>query len=244
MHDLYVDIAKRLNDLGVRIEECEVAAAAKESKADHSALMLTDRVLSLALQKKNERTVETLRKFSRIPVHKRLEDFDFSFQPTIDEKQIRRLATLGFVHTRENILLIGPPGCGKSHLAISFAELCIDQGMRAYYITMSDLAMKLAEAKKAGKLKRVMASLMRPSLLVIDELGYDHLDLEASELIFKLVAARYEQKSIVVTSNFPISRWSEVFGSDALTQVIADRLIHHAEIINIKGKSYRLKDRL
>ena len=116
--------------------------------------------------------------------------------------------------------------------------------MRAYYITMSDLAIKLAEAKKAGKLKRVMASLMRPSLLVIDELGYDHLDLEASELIFKLVAARYEQKSIVVTSNFPISRWSEVFGSDALTQVIADRLIHHAEIINIKGKSYRLKDHL
>ena len=104
--------------------------------------------------------------------------------------------------------------------------------------------MKLVEAKKEGKLKRVMASLMRPSLLVIDELGYDHLDLEASELTFKLVAARYEQKSIVVTSNFPISRWSEVFGSDAFTQVIADRLIHHAEIINIKGKSYRLKNHL
>lgn len=244
MHDLYVDIAKRLNDLGVRIEECEVAAAATEIKADHSALTLTDRILSLALQKKNERTVETLRKFSRIPVHKRLEDFDFSFQPTIDEKQIKRLATLGFVHAQENVLLIGPPGCGKSHIAISLAEICIDQGLRAYYITMSDLAMKLVEAKKEGKLKRVMASLMRPSLLVIDELGYDHLDLEASELIFKLVAARYEQKSIVVTSNFPISRWSEVFGSDALTQVIADRLIHHAEIINIKGKSYRLKNHL
>ncbi len=104
--------------------------------------------------------------------------------------------------------------------------------------------MKFVEAKQVGKLIRVMASLMHPSLLVLDELGYDHLDLEASKLIFKLVAARYEQKSLMVTSNFPISRWSEVFGSDALTQVIADRLIHHAEIINIKGKSYRLKNHL
>jgi DNA replication protein DnaC len=244
MHDLYSNIAGRLNDLGVRIEESEIATAAKESEADHLALMLTERVLSLALEKKKARTVEALRKFSRIPVHKRLEDFDFSFQPSIDEKQIRRLSTLGFVHARENVLFIGPPGCGKSHLAISLAELCIDHGIRAYYITMSDLALKLVEAKKAGRLKRVMASLLRPSLLVIDELGYDHLDLEVSELIFKLVASRYEQKSIVVTSNFPISRWSEVFGSEALTQVIADRLIHHAEIINIKGKSYRLKDHL
>lgn len=105
---------------------------------------------------------------------------------------------------------------------------------------MSDLAMKLVEAKRSGKLKGMMASLLRPSLLVIDELGYDHLDMEASELIYKLVAAHYEQKSIVVTSNFPISRWTEVFGNEALTQVIAAMLIHHAEIINIKGKSYRI----
>lgn len=110
MHDLYVDITIRLNDLGVRIAECEVAVAAEESKADHAALELTDRVLSLALQKKDERTVEALCKFCRIPVRKRLEDFNFSFQPSIDEKQIRRLATLGFVHARENVLLIGPLG--------------------------------------------------------------------------------------------------------------------------------------
>ena len=244
MSDLYVGIARTLNALGVKLEEKEVADVAKQCKADGSALILTDRLLSMALDRKMERTVATLRKFSRIPVHKRLDTFDFSFQPSIDEKQIRRLATLGFIHAGGNVILIGDPGCGKSHIAISLAEECLDHGMRAYYITMSDLALKLTDAKKENRLKRVMSSLMRPDCLVLDEVGYDHLDLDASELVFKLISARYERKSIIVTSNYPISRWTEVFGSDALTQVIADRLVHHAEVIRITGKSYRLKGRI
>jgi len=244
MADLYTAIARNLNALGVKMEEKEVATVAKQCGADASSLRLTDSILGLALERQRERTVATLRKFSRIPVHKRLEDFDFSFQPSLDERQIRRLATLGFVHSGENVVLIGDPGCGKTHIAVSLAEECLDNGLRAYYITMSDLAMKLITAKRDNRLQRVMASLLRPDCLVIDEVGYDHLDLEASELVFKLISARYERKSIIVTSNYPISQWTEVFGSDALTQVIADRLVHHAEIIRITGRSYRLKDRI
>ena len=244
MSDLYAGISNTLNALGVKLEEKEVAEVAKQCKSDGSSLMLTEKLLSMALDRKRERTVATLRKFSRIPVHKRLDTFDFSFQPSIDEQQIRRLATIGFIHAGENIILIGDPGCGKSHIAISLAEECLDHGMRAYYITMSDLALKLSDAKRDNRLKRVMASLMRPGCLVIDELGYDHLDIDASELVFKLISARYERKSIIITSNYPISRWNEVFGSDALTQVIADRLVHHAEVIRITGKSYRLKGRI
>ena len=144
----------------------------------------------------------------------------------------------------ENIIFIGDPGTGKSHLAIALAELAIHEGRKAYYITMSDLIAKINTAIQTKKTEKLFRTMRIPSLIVIDEVGYQQLTQEQTEIFFAIVSNRYERASIILTSNYPLSLWDTIFSSKALTGVIVDRLLHHGHVVKIRGRSYRLKDRI
>ena len=242
--DMYENIAEMAGELKLPATAAEIALLAKESKADKASVEFAGKVFNLIITNKTTRNIETLQKFSRIPVHKTLDDFNFAYQPSIDEKRIRNLATLGFIHNKENVIFIGDPGTGKSHLSIALAELCINAGLKAYYLTMRELVDKINVAIKEGTTAKFMKVMSKPSLLVIDEVGYQKLTQEQTELFFAVVSKRYEQGSMILTSNFPLSQWGNIFSSIAMAKVIVDRLAHHASIIKISGSSYRIKDRI
>ena len=226
-----------------------------ERAAGSEELGFLESYLNLVIANKKARSIEMLQKCSKIPVIKSLKDFDFSFQPSINEGQIRSFATLGFMNKGENIIFIGDPGTGKSHLAIALAELAIHEGRKAYYITMSDLIAKINTAIQTKKTEKLFRTMRIPSLIVIDEVGYQlqkrttmcerkQLTQEQTEIFFAIISNRYERASIILTSNYPLSLWDTIFSSKALTGVIVDRLLHHGHVVKIRGRSYRLKDRI
>ena len=215
-----------------------------ERAAGSEELGFLESYLNLVIANRKARRIEMLQKCSKIPVIKSLKDFDFSFQPSINEGQIRSFATLGFMNKGENIIFIGDPGTGKSHLAIALAELAIHEGRKAYYITMSDLIAKINTAIQTKKTEKLFRTMRIPSLIVIDEVGYQQLTQEQTEIFFAIVSNRYERASIILTSNYPLSLWDTIFSSKALTGVIVDRLLHHGHVVKIRGRSYRLKDRI
>jgi DNA replication protein DnaC len=181
---------------------------------------------------------------SGLPHHKTLDDFDFTFQPDLDVRKIRDLATLGFVQTHSNIALLGPPGVGKSHLAVALAVAACQAGCSVYFTSLDDLAAKLRAAEVVGKLTSQMRAYLRPALLVIDEVGYLPLDRADANRIFQLIARRYEKGSIILTSNKTFSEWGQVFTDEVLATAILDRFLHHCDVISINGPSWRLKDRM
>jgi DNA replication protein DnaC len=188
----------------------------------------------------NRRLVAAMRS-SRLPAVKTLADFDFSFQPSLQREQIDSLHTLGFVERRENVILLGPPGVGKTHLAISLAIAAAQSGRRVYYGTLSDLITSLEEAQLAGRLSQRLKTLIVPALLVVDELGYLPITRTGAMLFFQLMSRRYEHASTVLTSNKGFEDWGEVFGDDVMASALIDRLVHHCHIVNIRGNSYRMR---
>ena len=183
-------------------------------------------------------------KLSRLPYRKTLEEFDFDFQPGLEEAKVRKLADLGFLDQKENVLLLGPPGVGKTHLATALAYEAIKSGHTAYFVSMAKLIADLRKAFREGSLERRWRVYLRPRILIIDELGYIQLDQEATGLFFRLVSQRYERGSMIVTSNKGFSEWGEIFSDLAAATAILDRLLHHSQIINIRGNSYRLRERI
>ena len=180
---------------------------------------------------------------ARFPARKALEDFDFDHQRSLKRDTIAHLGTLDFVAGKENVVFLGPPGTGKTHLSIGLGIRACQAGHRVAFATAAEWVARLAIAHHAGRLQDEITKLGRIPLLIIDEVGYIPFEAESANLFFQLVSARYERASLLVTSNKPFGRWGEVFGDDIVAAAMIDRLIHHAEVISLKGDSYRLKDR-
>jgi len=181
-------------------------------------------------------------KLSGLPHHKRLDEFDYAFQPDLDPRQIRDLATLEFVRAKSNIALLGPPGVGKTMIAVGLAVAACQAGFSIYFTTLDDLVRRLKTAEATGRFNRQLQAYLRPAVLVVDEVGYLPLDRAEANMLFQLVSRRYERGSLVITSNKSFVEWGSVLGDDVLATAILDRLLHHCDVITINGPSYRLKD--
>ncbi len=201
------------------------------------------RALETEWRGRYQKSVEGRLKQARFPWMKTLEQFDFDFQPSIDRKVIRELAGLSFVERAHNAVLLGPPGVGKTHLAIALGVKAVEAGYSVLFLTFESLVTRLVRARHENRLERTLQQLTYPKLLVLDELGYLPLSREEASLFFRLLVRRYERGSLVVTSNKGFTDWGEVFNDQVLATAILDRLLHHATTVNIKGESYRLKEK-
>jgi DNA replication protein DnaC len=201
-----------------------------------------NRLLSAQITLRNNRRLQAAMRSSRLPAVKTLETFDFSFQPSIKREQIESLHELGFIDRKENVVLLGPPGVGKTHLAVSLAIAAAQRGRRVYYGTLIDLITSLEEAQAAGQLRRRLAVLSHPALLVVDEIGYLPVNHSGAVLFFQLMNRRYENASTVLTSNKGFEEWGEVLGDDVMAAALIDRVLHHCHLVNIRGNSYRMRE--
>lgn len=221
--------ARALSDL--------IGEAVKEKLSAHELL---HRVLETEVMAKEEKRAATHLKFSGLPVGKTLEGFDFSFQPSINKGQIDTLSTCEFVTRKENVLIFGPPGVGKTHLAAGLGIKAIECGFTVCFVTLDRLISRLK--KEAGETKPSAKRHRRSHLLIVDEIGYRRLNADEANLFFGLISKRYEHLSTMITSNKSVREWPEFLASDeVLTSAILDRLLHHAYAINITGRSWRLK---
>jgi DNA replication protein DnaC len=229
----------RLGHVASRLDALLSDAARK----DCSYLEFLDSLLAEETEAKQRKRIAMGLQIAHFPTVKTLEDFDFKFQPSIDAKLVRELATGGFVTRQENILLFGPPGVGKSHLAIGLGRKVVEAGHSTLFTSATGLISTLARAEAEGALADKLTFFAKPKLLVIDELGYLNFERRSAHLFFQLVTRRYEKGSILLTTNKSVGQWSSVFGDDMTAAAVLDRLLHHSHTMVIQGESYRLKQK-
>ncbi|MER5757590.1 IS21-like element helper ATPase IstB [Streptomyces sp. NPDC002088] len=216
----------------------------RADEAKMGYLDMLDLVLSEELAVRDDRRFRNGLRLSKLPHHKTLEDYDFSFQPELDPRKVKDLATLSFAEDKANVALLGPPGVGKTHIAVALAVAACRAGYSIYFTSLDDMVRHLKAAEDQGRLISKLTSYLRPSVLVVDEVGYQPLERAEANLVFQVISKRYEKGSIILTSNKTFGEWGQVFGDEVLATAILDRLLHHCEVVPINGNSYRLKNRL
>lgn len=214
--------------------------AAKDGKATIEVL---DHLFEQERKHRDAAAIDRRMKYAAFPLIKTMEGFNFDFQPSIDRSVIEDLATLRFIHNTENIVLLGPPGVGKSHIAVAIGIEAVKAGFSAYFVNASTLIERLKKANREGILEKKIREFTKYKLLIIDEMGYLSFDEEGAQCLFQLISKRYERSSTVFTSNKTYGEWGEIFKDHVIAAAVLDRILHHCTTINIKGESYRLKER-
>jgi DNA replication protein DnaC len=246
--------ARRKVDLDQVVEKCQVLKlmhlaeclpelVEEGARDDVTPLRFLDLVLEREIERKTERRIATSLKLSGLPVGKTLDNFDWTFQPRVDRSKLEALATCQFIRDRDNVLFLGPPGVGKSHLAVALGVRAIKNGFSTTHFLLDDLMHQLKADAAVPPARLKAKRYLNSGLLIVDEVGFRPLDRLEANLFFRLVSARYEKGSIILTSNKHVRDWPEIFANDeVLTTAILDRLLHHVHIIHIDGRSYRLRE--
>nr|WP_216598118.1 IS21-like element helper ATPase IstB [Propionispora sp. 2/2-37] len=229
----------KLTKTGQRLE----ALLQEASKEDLSYSDFLDRLLEEEVSLKFEKHLAMNTTLAKLPYIKTMESFDFTFQPSIESKVIRELATCLFIERSENVVFLGPPGTGKTHLSVALGLKAIHRRYRTLFISAAALVANLNRAYAENRLEEKLKTYCTPKLLIIDEIGYVPVDVHGAHLLFQLISRRYERGSIVILSNRGFGQWGEIFGDTNIATAILDRLLHHSTVINIKGESYRLKEK-
>ena len=227
------------------IAEHYPALAQEAADSDASYTEFLERCLSAEQEKRRRRSQAMLTKFAGFPAIKLIDDYDFKFAAGAPKKTVQILQSMAFVKRKENVIFLGPSGVGKTHLAIALGYLATQSGIKVRFVTAADLVMQLEKAQQRGQFDQfIRRSLLGPGILIIDEVGYLPLLGNQANLFFQVIAKRYEHGSIILTSNLSFGEWDNTFaGNSALTAAMLDRLLHHAHVVQIKGDSYRLKDK-
>ena len=237
------ELTTQLQLTGVEMQAVPLAQQAAKEEWDY--LQFLEKTLQSEVKTRQQRKQAMFTRMAGFPSLKSLDEFDFTFAKGVPKAMVNQLATLAFIERQENVILLGPSGVGKTHIASALGYKAVQNGIKTRFISASDLILQLTTAQRQDKYKTVMQrSVLAPKLLIIDEIGFLPFSAQESKLLFDVIAKRYEKGSVILTSNLPFGQWGQIFANDtALTSALLDRVLHHSHILSIKGESYRIKEK-